>query len=160
MGRRLAAAAAGLLLLAGPGRAADAPQADREAIVALFASTLEAGYREEDLAKFTAAYLPDAQVGTYIWGLVDPKTYGEKTAKDFAELDNQEVKIRILELAVSGDEARATVDLGMTGDLADGRPVDRHDRYYLLLVRTPAGWRISRQGYRPDFTTSPMPHGR
>lgn len=163
--RVLAAGAAVLLVVAVaalPGRTAEESQpSDREAIAALLAGSIEAGYREEDVAKFISPYLPDAQIGTYIWGLVDPPTYGARTAEDFAALSNQEVRVQILELTVAGDEARATIDLGVRGERSGGGKVNRHDRYYLLLQRTPSGWRISRQGYRPDFTVAPLlMHGR
>lgn len=163
--RGLAAGAAAVLVVAAaalPGRTAEeARPADREAIAALLAGSLEAGYRDEDVAKFLSPYLPDAQIGTYIWGLVDPPTYGARTAEDFAALSSQEVRVQILELTVAGDEARATIDLGVRGELSGRGKVNRHDRYYLLLRRTPAGWRISRQGYRPDFTVAPpLMHGR
>jgi ketosteroid isomerase-like protein len=131
----------------------------RAAIAAALAGSLAAGYQEKSVEKFLSVYAAEARVVNYIWGEIDRETLGKKTLEDFSLLSGTTARVDVLEAQIEGAVALVTINLGTAGVLGSGQRVSRQDRYYLRMRRDAARWLIVEQSYRPDFRSSPAPHG-
>ena len=143
----------------GPGVAREQPAGGERAVIeTTLARSLADGYREENIEKFLSVYASGARIVNYIFGEIDRDTLGKKTLEDFSRLSGQKSKVDVLEVQITGDEALVTINFGVSG-VFNGNNVSRQDRYYLRMRRSPAGWLVVEQSYRPDFKESVAPHG-
>jgi ketosteroid isomerase-like protein len=142
-----------------PGLAQVQPAGGERAVIeTTLARSLADGYREENIEKILSVYAPGARIVNYIYGEIDRETLGKRTLEDFSRLSGQKSKVDVLEVQITGDEALVTINFGVSG-VFNGNNVSRQDRYYLRMRRSPAGWLVVEQSYRPDFKESVAPHG-
>ena len=143
----------------GPGVAQEQPAGGERAVIeTTLARSLADGYQEKNIEKFLSVYASGARIVNYIYGEINRETLGKKTLEDFSRLSRQKSKVDVLEAQITGDEALVTINLGVSG-VFNGNAVNRQDRYYLRMRRSPAGWLVVEQSYRPDFKESGSPHG-
>ncbi len=132
--------------------------ADSGEIEAFLRSTIEEGYRESDAGKVLAAYLPDAEIVTHIFGKLSLEEYGIELKRDFGRLTLGKARLDLLEVSPLDGDAIVLVNLSVTGRLPGGIKANRHDRSWLLLSKGEGGWKIRRQSYRRDFGVTGKPH--